>query len=48
MQQELLLAQARVQLLQWRQNMVALAGLANAHKAMKMLAQLLLLWFLKH
>jgi hypothetical protein len=32
-------AQEQPQRLQWRQSMVAQVGLANAHKAMKMLAQ---------
>jgi hypothetical protein len=41
MPQELLRAQEQAQQLQWRQSMVAQVGLANAHKAMKMRAQLL-------
>jgi hypothetical protein len=43
----LLPAQEQVQLQLWRQNMAELVGSANAHKATKMLVQLLLLLFLK-
>jgi hypothetical protein len=47
MLQQLVHAPVLQQLRQWHLNTVALVGLANALKAMKMLAQLLLLLFLK-
>jgi hypothetical protein len=47
MLQQLVHAPVLQQLHQWRLNMVALVGLVNAHKAMKMPALLLLLLSLK-
>jgi hypothetical protein len=47
MLQQLVRAPVLLQLRQWHQSMVAQDGLANAHKAMKMLAQLLLQLSLK-
>jgi hypothetical protein len=47
MLQQLVHALVSLQLHQWHLSMVAQDGLANAHKAMKMLALLLLLLSLK-